>query len=380
MNSVFGKVVYTGKAVLRNKWVVFDGHRIVGLSDSPRGDKAGAFEVITPAFIDPHCHIGMIRWGEPPFEDEANEQMESIVAVADALDSVQMDDDSLRQSVEAGVLYSCVMPGSGNIIGGRSAVIRNYAATTSQALIARAGVKSAFGYNPMSTRAWKGARPNTRMGAIAILRAKLHDVRNKINKLAKAKGKAKAEIVFSAEEEILRELLERKHVLRCHIHKTDDIAAALRLVDEFKLKITVEHACDVHDAGIYRQLKERGIPVIYGPGDSFAYKTELKHEDWRNLRHLLESGVRFGVMSDHPVILQRNVLLTMRWFIRLGMTKQAAIETLTLTNAAILGLDRQLGSLEKGKWASLVGWNGDPFDMTRYPTAVWGEGNLLYKE
>ena len=59
-----------------------------------------------------------------------------------------------------------VVPGSGNIISGHSAVIRNYAADSSSALVARAGIKAAFGYNPMSASSWKGTRPTTRMGAM----------------------------------------------------------------------------------------------------------------------------------------------------------------------------------------------------------------------
>jgi imidazolonepropionase-like amidohydrolase len=39
-----------------------------------------------------------------------------------------------------------------------------------------------------------------------------------------------------------------------------------------------------------------------------------------------------------------------------------------------------VGTLEKSKWASFICWNGDPFDMTNYPMAVYGEGKALYSE
>ena len=173
MNCVRGKKIYTGKKVVDNAYLVFNGSKVVGVSREKKGKLIGRFPVVTPAFIDPHSHIAMVRAGEPGAEAEANEQMDSILAVPDALDSVQMDDAALMDAVEAGVLYSCVLPGSGNIIGGLSAVIRNFAKDTNDALVARAGIKAAFGYNPMSTVAWKGKRPSTRMGALAILRAKL---------------------------------------------------------------------------------------------------------------------------------------------------------------------------------------------------------------
>jgi imidazolonepropionase-like amidohydrolase len=378
MKCVFAKTLYTGESVLNHTYLCFDGPLIHGLSNAPAGEKLGEFEVITPAFIDPHSHIGMNRAGEPGAEGEGNEHLNSILARVDALDSLQMDDAAFADAVEMGVLYSCILPGSGNIIGGLSAVIRNYAPDSSAAWIKRAGVKAAFGHNPRSTTDWKGDRPTTRMGALNLLRIKLDEVRQKWATLNKATGKKKAEGSLTLAETVLRDLLEGKEVLRVHVHKIDDIAALLRLADEFALKVTVEHACDVNRPDIFVRLKEKDIPVTYGPLDAFAYKVELKHENWRNIRHLLESGVTFGLMSDHPVTPARNLLLQTRWFMRCGLSKQAAIEILCRNNAKILGISDRLGTLEKGKWASFSGWNGDPFDLTCHPVAVYGEGRCLY--
>ena len=381
MDCVHARTIYTGRAIMKNAYVIFDGRQVVSLSAARKGELKGEFDVITPAFIDPHCHIGMERSGEPSSEGEVNEQMDSIVALADALDSVMMDDAAFQDSIEAGVLYSCVVPGSGNIVGGRSAVIRNYGRTTTEALVARAGLKAALGFNTaVATRDWKGTRPFTRMGALSLLRKRLDEVRRKMEKLRKARGKARAEIAFSAEEAALRDLLEGKDRLRVHAHKTDDIACLLRLMDEFGLKVTVEHTCDVNVSHIYEELRKRGIAVVFGPVDAFAYKVELKHESWRNIRHLLDSGVEFGLMTDHPFMLQRNLHLQLRHFVRLGLSRAQAIEIITRKNAEILGVGRFLGTLEKGKWASFIGWNGAPFDMTRHPVTVYGEGRRLYSE
>lgn len=378
MNCVSAKTIYTGKRVVTDAHLLFQDKEIAAVSKTKDGRKLGEFEVLTPAFIDPHSHIGMERSGEPTTEGEANEQQDSILALTDALDSVQMDDKALKDALEMGVLYSCVMPGSGNIIGGHSAVIRHYAGSSTNALIARAGLKGAFGFNPMKTHAWKGKRPTTRMGAVAMLRSRLDEVRQKVQKFRKARGSKKADIFFSAEDKVLRDLLSRKMRLRAHVHKIDDIAALLRLVDEFKIQITVDHAGDVYRPEIFRELKNRGIAVVYGPIDSFAYKVELKHENWRNVHHLLESGVEFGLMTDHPVTLSRQLLLQTRWFIRAGLSKQQAIELISRCNAKIVGIDDRLGTLDRGKWASFVCWNGDPFDLASYPVAVFGEGQLLY--
>ena len=380
MQCVHAKKIYTGKRVVENAYVVFDGKKMVGVSKTKRGTQAGACEVVTPAFIDGHSHIGLARSGEPGAESETNENMDSILALVDALDSLQMDDVALGEAVEMGVLYSCIVPGSGNIIGGRSAVVRNYAKNSTDALVARAGLKSAFGHNPRSTQGWKGQRPGTRMGALAILRAKLDEIAQKVAQYNKARGKERQKITFSAEEAVLRDVLAGKERLRAHVHKIDDIASLLRLVDEFKLKITIEHAMDIHQPEIYQELKKRRIPVVFGPVDAFAYKVELKHESWRNIRHLVESGVEYGLMTDHPVTLARHLFLQTRWFTRCGLSKQEAVEVASRRNAAVLGVGRILGSLDRGKWASFTCWNGDPFDMTKYPVAVYGEGELLYED
>ena len=120
--------------------------------------------------------------------------------------------------------------------------------------------------------------------------------------------------------------------------------------------------------------------MIYGPVDAFAYKVELKHENWRNIRHLLESGVDYGLMTDHPVTPARQIFLGTRWFTRAGISKQQAIELVSRKNAEVLGVNRFLGTLERGKWASFICWNKDPFDLTSFPVAVYGEGELLFNE
>ena len=378
MNCVYAKTIYTGKSVLRNAYLSFNGQKIAGISNVKRGTLRGKFRVLTPAFIDPHSHIGMARAGEPGSENEANDNMDSILAISDALDSVQMDDASFKDAIEMGVLYSCVVPGSGNIIGGLSAVIRNYSKNSTDALIARAGIKTAFGFNPMSTQDWQGKRPSTRMGTLTVLRSRLHEVHQKIQRYRKARGSKKQEIIFSAEEAILRDVLTGKLRLRAHVHKIDDIATLLRVVDEFKLKVSIEHAVDVHQPEIFRELQKRKISVTYGPIDAFPYKVELKHENWKNIKHLVESRVEYGLMTDHPVTPARQLFLQTRWFSRVGLSKQQMVELVSRKNAEIVGINMILGTLAKGKWASFICWNNDPFDLTSYPLAVYGEGELLF--
>ena len=82
-------------------------------------------------------------------------------------------------------------------------------------------------------------------------------------------------------------------------------------------------------------------------------------------------------MTDHPVILQEMLLYQLRWFLRHGLDRRQAIGIVTSANARILGLQRRLGTLEPGRWASFACWSDDPFDLSSLPVAVYGEGKLL---
>jgi imidazolonepropionase-like amidohydrolase len=85
----------------------------------------------------------------------------------------------------------------------------------------------------------------------------------------------------------------------------------------------------------------------------------------------------FGLMSDHPVVLQRDLFMQLRHFLRFGMSKEKAVGIITKNNASILGLG-DLGTIEKGKLASMVLWNDDPFELGNYPMICIGEGNIVY--
>ena len=374
MKSVRADLIYTGKEITQNQYLNFDGQTIDGLTPEPKGEVLGEYAVLTPALIDPHSHIGLVRAGEPSAEQEANERLELIFSLPDALDSVQMDDQAFTDSMGQGVLYSCVVPGSLNLISGRSAVIRHWAADTNSALVARAGIKGAVGFNPISTKEGPAKRPTTRMGCMALLRSKLEEVKRK-QASAERKGE---EPELSAEEEVLADIMAGKERLRVHAHKMDDIAALLRLKEEYGFELGIEHGGDVHRQQTFDELKRQGVPLTYGPIDGFAYKVELKHRSTANVEHVLKSGVQFGIMTDHPVTQSGSLLLQTRWLLRFGLSKAEAIGVVCMNNARLLGLDDRLGSLEAAKWASFVGWNGDPFDLANKPVAAYGEGERIY--
>ncbi|MHA1595337.1 MAG: amidohydrolase family protein [Candidatus Baldrarchaeia archaeon] len=407
MFAIKANLLYDGIGKKENVYIVVDGNKIKDVT-SEKPDAEVLYEgVVTPAFIDGHSHIGMMRHGEPSTEEETNEVADIFLPTLDPLDSIYFDDKYFQDSVEFGVLYSCVTPGSGNLIGGKAVIIRNFAKLRDEAVVRDYGYKMALGFNPRSTWAeWKGKRYKTRMGVYALLRDELTKIRRKVRKLELEKREKvrelrrkleKGEITKEEYEEILKELdektelelelhekallevLEGKKVLKTHVHKEDDAVFLISFVREFNVKATADHLGDVHRVETFRKLKDAGIPIVYGPIDSFAYKTELKHDTYKNVKALMESGAKFTLMTDHPVVLARNLFLQLRYFLMFGMSKERAISIITKEAAEILRIDDILGTVEPGKLASIVVWDDDPFHLWSKPIAVIAEGNVVFK-
>ncbi len=376
--AIKAEIMYDGteKKAKKNVYIVFNESKITAIRKERKDAEVIAEGVVTPAFIDAHSHIGMARSGEPYQEDETNEEMNAIYPLVNALHSIYMDDHAFRESIEFGVLYSHVMPGSGNIIGGRTVLIRNFGRDIEDAFIKEIGIKAALGYNPRSTTNWKGTRPSTRMGAVAMLREELLKAKKAMALLEKKKKEPEE---IEPLTEIFIEILKGKVPLMVHVHKEDDIIVLMKLAEEFGIRAVINHACDVHTRELWKKIKSRGFDVIYGPVDSFSYKVELKHETWRNMKYLVEVEPRFALMTDHPVVLQRNLFLQLRFFRRFGMSREKAISLITGNAADIIGADG-IGKIKRGNLASLIVWNGDPFSLDSYPIMSIGEGKIVYEE
>jgi len=374
MRVLKAKKVYVGDgSVKKDVYIGISGNEIVHVGEEIGGEYLGEFEVVTPSFIDPHSHVGMDRAGEPWYEEEANETMDSILPYLNAEESVYMDDKAFEESVEWGVLYSVVLPGSGNMIGGKAALLRNWKKNIKDAFIKHVGVKAAMGYNPRSTTSWGGRRPHTRMGAVALMRSALDKAQSDLKKLRRG------EIGWEDLDPLSRSLipvLEGRLPFRIHVHKEDDIAIIERLAKRYGFRYTIDHACDVHTERGFQLIRSLGVPLVYGPIDSHPYKVELKHESYKNIKILLKYMPKLtALMSDHPVVLQRNLMLQLRFFMKYGMRFEEAIKLVTSNAAKIVGLNA--GEVVPGRLASLVAWDGEPFVLGSSPELIVAEGELI---
>ncbi len=399
------KVLFNGKnKKFENRTIVIKENKITDIINKKiKGQYQG---YVTPAFIDAHSHIGMNREGEPWTESETNDAINQFLPINDPVDSIYFDDRAFKDAVDFGVLYSCVVPGSGNLLGGKAKIIKNWAKNRGEAVIKNYGYKMALGFNPRSTTEWKGERPNTRMGIYGMLEKKFASVGDKLekeelkrekslfelekNKKEKKYSKADIEfekkiinrifeLEFNLEEKAILELMKGEKIAKVHVHKEDDILFLIEFAKKFNLNVTAEHTCDVFHKEIFDELGKNNIPIIYGPMGSVGYKVELKHAYYQNAGLLMKSKAFYGLMTDHPVIWTPHLRDSLKFFLINGMKEEEAISIITLKNAKILGIDDELGSIETGKLASLIVWNNNPLHLGSFPTLVLGEGKILRK-
>jgi imidazolonepropionase-like amidohydrolase len=400
--KIFATTLYDGKTVRENCMIAIKGDSIDSVSSGT--GKADFGGVVTPAFIDAHSHIGLERQGEPYQEGEVNDHTRQINPLLNPLNSIYFDDRAFTEAVDFGVLYSCVVPGSGNLVGGRAVIIRNFAKSRSEALYSDYGYKMALGYNPRSTDTWKGTRPNTRMGVYSILESKFDEVLakesralldrdRKLQDISEKSAKEKYpadksrelekqaerefELTFDPVDRALLEILHGEKRVKVHVHKADDVDYLVELHHKYGLLISAEHLCDVHDTSVFKRLAELDIPIVYGPVGSLDYKVELKNASYKHARLLMESKATFGLMTDHPVILSPNLRESLKYFLIQGMEPAEAIGLITDTNAKILGIDDRLGTISPGKLASLIVWDRDPLHLAAKPIAVIAEGAVV---
>ncbi len=399
---IHANILFDGVSKKEDVKVVIENGKITDVSKS--SSKADFEGVVTPAFIDAHSHIGMAREGEPGDEEETNDVSCQFLPLNDPFNSIYFDDRAFSDAVDFGVLYSCIVPGSGNLIGGKAVVVRNFAPNRKNALLKNYGYKMALGFNPRSTGQWKGERPNTRMGIYAMLENRFDEVLIKKEKARLSSQKEKSALIRSAaekkipqkelDEEILNiekssefeltpsdkeilKILDGEKTAKVHVHKEDDALYLIDLVRKYKIKVTADHLGDVFHREIFDELAENGIPIVYGPLNSFSYKVELKHSYYQNVKLLMESKAFYGLMTDHPVIMTNSLRDSLKYFLIYGMPEEEAIGIITKNNAEILGLDESLGTVETGKTASLVVWDKNPLSLSAFPKAVFAEGERI---
>ncbi len=350
--------------------ITIDKGKITQVGKVEVGEHPYSGMVITPGFIDAHCHIGVYEEAIQDEGEDVNEMTEPITPDVRAIDGIYHEDPAFSESLKGGLTTFCVAPGSGNVVGGQICLIKNRPSVPDKMLYKEfVGMKVAFGENPKRVYGSQKKKPMSRMGIAALLRGALVKADNYNKKQDKERDLGM---------EALSKVLEGKVPLRAHAHRADDILTAVRIAKEFNVKLVIEH-CTEGDR-IVEALKEAGVPCIVGPSLTTRSKYELRYKNYATTVKLNEAGILTAIMTDHPVIPARELRLCAIAAIREGLNEEAALKMITINPAKILGIDNEVGSLEVGKSADFVVWSGDPFDARTRVKEVWVDGNCVYRE
>ena len=373
---------------LKNASILLQDGKIVAIGEVgslPAGAQVidGTGKFVTPGIIDTHSHMGVYAAPGTSAEQDGNEATNPVTAEVWAEHSIWPHDPQIPLAIAGGVTVAQILPGSANLIGGRSAVIRLVPARTVQELKypgAAYGVKMACGENPK--RVYQNRGPSTRMGNMAGYRGAFisaEQYRLKWDKWLKdRKGDPPAR---DLKMETLAGVLRGDIYVQNHCYRADEMAQMLDLAQEFGFKIRSFH----HGIEAYKiaDLLAKAGTAASVWSDWGGFKMEAYDEILENLALITQAGARGVLHTDSPDGIQRmnqDAAKAMYAGIRAGIpiTRDQAIRWITANPAWVLGIDQQTGTLESGKTADVVLWSGDPFSVYAKAEKVWNDGWLVF--
>ena len=376
-----GPLIRNGAVVLRDGKVAAVGATVDAPADAVVIDGAGKY--VTPGLIDTHSHLGVYPAPGGQALSDGNEATNPVTAHVWAEHSVWPQDAQFPRNLAGGVTTLQVLPGSANLIGGRSVVLKVVPARTVQAMKfpgAKYGLKMACGENPKRVYANRG--PATRMGNVAGYRAawiQAEQYRRKWDKWSRdTTGEAPTRDLGM---ETLAEVLRGNILVHNHCYRADEMAQMIDVAKEFGYSIRSFH----HGVEAYKVADLLARDSIAGSvwSDWGGFKMEAMDGIRANLALLHKAGARAVVHSDDPSGSQRLVQDAAKGMaagvaIGIPISEEDAIKWVTINAAWALGLHDRIGSLEAGKAADVVLWTGNPFSVYSRPEKVWVDGAMLF--
>ncbi|MFK9092961.1 amidohydrolase [Bacillus salipaludis] len=319
-----------------------------------------------PGFIDVHTHLGLYDEGTGWAGNDANETAEALTPHIRAMDGVYPLDPAFTDAVKSGITTVHIMPGSANVIGGTTSVIKTTGKNIKKMIVQEiAGLKIALGENPKRIHSNGNSDSITRMGIMGMLREAFYQAIHADN----PEELRITPIVMA---------LKREIPIRVHAHRADDIISALRFAEEFNLDLRIEHCTEGHL--ISSELTGMDLKVSVGPTLTRRSKVELKNKTWKTYQELTNHGVEVSITTDHPYTPIQYLNICAGIAVREGLTEQKALEGITILPAKNLKIDQNVGSIEEGKDADLVLWSHHPFHYLAKPKWTMIGGEIVYTE
>jgi imidazolonepropionase-like amidohydrolase len=385
--AIIGATIFDGEGKRRDNGTVLfrDGKvELIG-ADVPGPfpeyqiiDGTGKF--VTPGIIDVHSHLGNYPSPGVDAHSDGNEATNPVRAEVWAEHSVWPQDPGFSRALaNGGVTALQILPGSANLFGGRSVVLKNVPARTVQGMKfagAPYGLKMACGENPKRVYGTRNQMPQTRMGNMAVNRQtwiKAADYKRKLDK-----GES---VTRDLQLETLAGVLSGDILVHNHCYRADEMALVVDMAKEFGYKVSTFHHA-VESYKIADLLAKEGICSAMW-ADWWGFKMESYDAINENIPLVHNAGGCAIVHSDDANGIQRlnqeaaKALADGR---RMGIkvSDEVAWTWLSYNPAKALGIADKTGSLKPGKMADLVLWNGNPLSVYTRPDKVWIDGALMY--
>ena len=377
---------------INNGTVVFGDGIIQAVGGPEIALPAGAVEIdgtgkfITPGIIDVHSHLGDYPSPGVSSLSDGNEATGPVRPEVWAEHSVWPQDPGFsRALVNGGVTTLQVLPGSANLFGGRSVVLKNVPGRTTQEMKfpgAPYGLKMACGENPKRVYGSKGQMPQTRMGNIAVARSawiKAQAYKRKWDKYYRNGGDMPERDLGM---DTLKGVLDGKILIQNHCYRADEMAQMIDMSKEFGYHITAfHHAVEAYK--IADILAANNICAVMW-ADWYGFKMEAYDAIKENIPLVQNAGACAIVHSDDANYIQRlnqEAAKALADGIRAGipnLNEAVAWEWLSRNPAKALGILDKTGTLAPGKMADVVLWNADPFSDYTRPERVWIDGAEMY--
>ncbi len=378
-----GATVYDGKGgKIENGTVFFSGGKIVAVGgpDTPIPADIAVFDgtgkFVTPGIIDIHSHLGDYPSPGVDAHSDGNEATSPTTPEVWAEHSVWPQDPGFSRALaNGGVTALQILPGSANLMGGRSVTLKNVPARTVQGMKfpgAPYGMKMACGENPKRVYGGRGRMPSTRMGNFAVNRETWLGAIDYAND-----PKAKRDLG----KETLVGVLKGDILIHNHCYRADEMALVLDMAKEMGYKVSAfHHAVEAYKIGDL--LHENDVcSAIWA--DWYGFKMESYDGIMENAAFLQREGACVVIHSDDQNDIQRlnqEAAKAQAAGLRVGIDIPDAtvIQWLTFNAAKAMGIEDMTGSLEAGKMADVVLWNGDPLSVYSRPEKVWIDGALMF--
>ncbi len=337
----------------------------------------GTGKHVTPGIIDAHSHTAILEG-----INEGTQAVTAEVGIGDVIDSY---DIAMYRELAGGLTAANILHGSANPIGGKNQVIKLRWGLGPEALKfteAQPGIKFALGENVKRSnwRVLSDRYPQSRMGVEQIIRDRFSAAReyrqawDRYNALADNSGVVPPR--RDLELETLQEILTGERLVHCHSYRQDEILMLLRVADDFGFTIgTFQHVLEGYKVAPELAAHGAGASAF---SDWWAFKVEAYDAIPHNGALMHDAGVLVTFNSDSDELARRLNTEAAKAVKYGGVDEVEALKFVTLNAAKQLAIDPWVGSLETGKDADFVIWNGHPLSTYTKCEQTWIDGRKYF--